>query len=58
MRVGGKTTEKTELCVQGGNRSHVPLPEGTLKGQGEVGFPVFQASWDELWKLTARKLGV
>lgn len=48
MRVGGKTTEKMELCVQGGNRSHVPLPEGTLKGQGEVGFRVFQASWDEL----------
>lgn len=54
-----KTTEKTELCEQvvlAENRVYVLIPEGTLKGQGQMRNLAFQTSWYELLKLPARKL--
>lgn len=56
-----KTTEKTELCEQvmlAEDRVCVLIPKGTLKGQRQVRYQVFQTSWYELQKLPSRKLGV
>lgn len=38
------------------DRVPVLIPEGTLKGPGQVRYQAFQTSWSELQKLPSRKL--